>query len=102
MAGQIIGRGRLYFERFAAGTTTPENGELYFGNTPELTLNQSAETIEHYSSEGGLKELDASVDLSITSGGSRSIWKTSRCGTRVSTRTKPSSRRSIRPTRSRT
>jgi len=62
----VIGRGRLYFDRFLDGTKT-KSGEMYFGNTPELASSGDIEELEHYSSEGGLKELDASVTLSITS-----------------------------------
>jgi hypothetical protein len=67
MTELIIGRGKLFFDPFLPGTKTP-TGEMYFGNTPELTTNNSADSVEHFSSEGGLKELDASVDLQVTSG----------------------------------
>lgn len=62
----VIGRGKLYFDRFLSGTRTP-TGELYFGNTPAFSTNTEAEELEHFSSEGGLKEQDAAVTLSQTS-----------------------------------
>lgn len=58
----VLGRGRLYFDRFADGTKT-KTGEMYFGNTPTLTVTQSNTALDHYSSEGGLKIKDASVTL---------------------------------------
>ena len=30
----VVGRGRMFFGQFAAGTNTVKEGELYFGNTP--------------------------------------------------------------------
>ena len=43
---------------------------MYFGNTPELSLSQSEDTLDHYSSEGGLRVKDASVTLQADSTGS--------------------------------
>ena len=65
----VVGRGRLYFNLFKKGSNTPVSGELYFGNTPELTLTADTETLDHYSSESGLRNLDASVLLEYTQGG---------------------------------
>lgn len=65
----VVGRGRLYFSLFKKGSNTPVSGELYFGNTPELTLTADTETLDHYSSESGLRNLDASVLLEYTQGG---------------------------------
>lgn len=65
----VVGRGRLYFSLFKKGSNTPVSGELYFGNTPELTLTADTETLDHYSSEEGLRNLDASVLLEYTQGG---------------------------------
>lgn len=65
----VVGRGRLYFNIFKKGSNTPASGELYFGNTPELTLTADTETLDHYSSESGLRNLDASVLLEYTQGG---------------------------------
>lgn len=65
----VVGRGRLYFNQFKAGSNTPAGGELYFGNTPELTINTDSETLDHYSSESGLREMDERVLLELTQGG---------------------------------
>lgn len=65
----VVGRGNLFFNLFKKGSNTPVSGELYFGNTPELTLTADTETLDHYSSEEGLRNLDASVMLEYTQGG---------------------------------
>lgn len=65
----VVGRGRMYFNQFKDGSNTPAGGELYFGNTPELTINTDSETLDHYSSESGLREMDARVLLELTQGG---------------------------------
>lgn len=60
----VIGRGRLFFDKFLDNTKTP-TGERYFGNTPAFTLSTSVNTLDHYSSEQGTKEKDLSVNLSV-------------------------------------
>lgn len=65
----VVGRGQIFFSLFKKGSNTPVSGELYFGNTPELTLTADTETLDHYSSEEGLRNLDASVLLEYTQGG---------------------------------
>lgn len=59
----VIGSGKVYFDKFLPGTKTP-TGERYFGNTPELSESQSAETLDHYDADGPAKQKDDSVDLS--------------------------------------
>lgn len=66
----VVGRGRLYFDQFKTGSNSSAGGEMYFGNTPELTLNTDSETLDHYSSESGLRNLDMTVLLEMTQGGS--------------------------------
>ncbi len=65
----VIGRGRLFFGQFAPNTRR-SRGELYFGNTPELSLSQDEDTLDHYSSEGGGRVKDDSVTLQTDSSGS--------------------------------
>jgi hypothetical protein len=58
----VIGRGRAFFAPFVAGTQNP--GPFgYFGNTPELSITVTPQTLKHYSSEGGVKETDEEVTL---------------------------------------
>lgn len=65
----VLGKGKVFFDRFANGVTVTANtqgeGERYFGNTPEFSTSSSAEALDHYSSEGGLKTKDDSVQLSL-------------------------------------
>lgn len=65
----VVGRGRLFFGQFKANTRVAR-GQLYFGNTPALSLSQSEDMLDHYSSEGGVRVKDASVSLQNDSAGS--------------------------------
>jgi hypothetical protein len=62
-------RGKLFFERFAEGidivATTRGDGERYFGNTPGFSVAFAAENLDHFSSEGGVREKDDSVQLTL-------------------------------------
>lgn len=64
-----LGRGKLYFDLFKPGTNVG-SGERYIGNTPELSLSNETETLDHYNSDEGLRELDMSVLLEVASNGS--------------------------------
>jgi hypothetical protein len=66
MAAQnyTLGRGRVYFSRFLPGTQTPAGYE-YIGNTPEFSLTIESETLDHYSSDEGIREKDDSVPLQV-------------------------------------
>lgn len=55
-----IGKGRLYFDQFIAGTTRG-SGERYFGNTPELTNAADIETLDHFDADQGLNVKDESI-----------------------------------------
>lgn len=69
----VVGRGRTFFDKFKKGSNNSEAGELYFGNSPEFTLTTDSETLDHYSSERGMRELDASVLLEMTQGGNFTV-----------------------------
>lgn len=60
----VIGRGRVFFDRFLDNSKTP-TGERYFGNTPDYTEAVTVNSLDHYSSEHGTKEKDDSIDLSV-------------------------------------
>lgn len=66
MAGEgkeyVIGKGRLFFDKFPAGTKTP-TGERYFGNTPELSQSIATDTLDHVDSDEGLNIKDESVTI---------------------------------------
>jgi hypothetical protein len=64
-----LGRGKVYFSRFIAGTETPE-GFRYLGNTPEFSLTIESNDLDHFNSDEGIRELDDSVPLEVTRTGS--------------------------------
>lgn len=64
-----LGRGQLHFGQFAPGTQEPR-GERYFGNTPDLGYNAEEETLDHYSSDDGIRRKDESVSLQVDYAGS--------------------------------
>lgn len=64
MANTVLGRGKLFFDRFLDGTDT-NTGERYLGNTPSFGLSVETQELEHYSSEEGLRVKDLSVTLQI-------------------------------------
>lgn len=64
-----VGRGELYFDQFAPGTTNT-TGERYLGNTPEFNTTSETEDLEHFDSDHGLNEKDDSVTLSNARSGS--------------------------------
>lgn len=66
----VVGRGRLFFDKFKDGCNNSEHGELYFGNTPELSVSSDTETLDHYSSDFGLREKDLTVMLEHSRSGS--------------------------------
>lgn len=66
----VVGRGKLYFDKFLAGTKTVSGTERYLGNAPEISLTQSEETLDHYASTGGVNVKDASVSLQNDMSGS--------------------------------
>ncbi|AEY69567.1 hypothetical protein AH2_00057 [Burkholderia phage vB_BceS_AH2] len=64
-----LGRGELYFNKFKPGTQVGI-GERYFGNTPSLSANVQSDNLDHYNSDRGVKEKDASVVLQTNRTGS--------------------------------
>jgi hypothetical protein len=64
-----LGRGELYFNKFKPGTQVGM-GERYIGNTPAATINVQSDNLDHYNSDRGVKEKDASVVLQTNRTGS--------------------------------
>ena len=63
-----LGRGEIYFAR--RDSLGRLGGERYLGNTPEFNTNFESETLDHFSSDRGIREKDASVILQINRTGS--------------------------------
>lgn len=68
----VLGRGKLYFAPFASGTQTP-GGERDFGNTPDFKFSIKTSMLDHYSSQGGIKEKDDSITLEVDRSGSITV-----------------------------
>ncbi len=63
-----VGRGEVHFSRFKPNTQLPE-GYRYLGNTPEFSLTLESETLDHYNSDRGIREKDASVTIEVARSG---------------------------------
>lgn len=68
----VLGKGRFYFERFAAGATTGA-GEEYIAQTREGAFSVSSETLEHYDADEGLNVLDEQVTTQVDVTGNFSV-----------------------------
>jgi hypothetical protein len=66
---QVLGSGRILFDRFADGSTDASGVYRYFGNSTAFALNQSQETLDHFDADNGIKQKDLSVQLSADTGG---------------------------------
>lgn len=63
-----LGKGEVYLSTFKTGTQKPA-GFRYIGNTPELSVKISSKTLDHYSSEAGIREKDQQVITDIDRAG---------------------------------
>jgi hypothetical protein len=57
-----IGRGKLYFDKFIPGTTTP-TGERYLGNSPSVNVTSTYQDLPHYTSDYAVREMDDNFTL---------------------------------------
>lgn len=57
-----IGKGYVYFAPFQPGTMVHQ-GYKFVGNCPSFSLNHTAETLDHYKSTCGIRQLDKQVIL---------------------------------------
>lgn len=69
MGNQTLGRGKVYFSLFKSGTYTPA-GWRYIGNTPEMSLTINNDTLDHFSSDEGIRVKDKSIVLQTNTTGS--------------------------------
>lgn len=64
-----LGRGKVFFDRFAPNAVvtalTRGEGERYLGNTPEFSTTSESEDLEHFDSDGGIRTKDDSVQLTL-------------------------------------
>jgi len=64
----VIGKGKLFFDKFMAGAKLG-TGERYLGNSPELSSNQSQDTLDHIDADQGLNVKDEQITISNDLGG---------------------------------
>lgn len=69
MADYVLGRGKLFFDPFTAGTKT-KTGQRYLGNTPEFNLTLESEKLDHFNSDEGVRVKDDSALLELNRTGS--------------------------------
>lgn len=69
MKNYVIGRGKVFFDKFTEGTQT-KTGERYIGNTPTLTTTGTYQDLPHYNSDEGIREQDDNVTLQVDRNGS--------------------------------
>lgn len=67
----VVPRGKALFARYLTGTQTP-GVFREMGNCPEFTLTRSADTLPHYGSQGGLKQLDEEIAIDSSLNGTLS------------------------------
>lgn len=60
----VVGRGKVYFKPYLRGMTTGGT-KGFLGNVPEFSLAQNVTNLDHYSSTGGLKVKDKTVQLQV-------------------------------------
>lgn len=65
----VLGRGEIDFSRFKSNGQVPE-GFRYIGNTPEFNLTIESENLDHFNSDRGVNEKDASIVLTTNRTGS--------------------------------
>ena len=72
---RLVAAGKCYWDQFtAAGVKT---GERYLGLTPGFTVSVKSDTIESYSAESGVRQLDDRTLVSVTRTGKISIRQVS-------------------------
>jgi len=64
-----LGRGKLFFAQFLAGTKTIDKGERYIGNTPAFGLNVESEILDHFDSDSGVRIKDDAALLQLIRSG---------------------------------
>ena len=72
MSNLVLGRGKVYFDRFAPGTQT-KTGERYMGATPSFSVSAETQELDHFSSEEGLQVKDESVTLRVDYSGALTV-----------------------------
>jgi hypothetical protein len=65
MNNYTLGRGKLYFDKFASSSSVVLTGERYFGNTPSFGISVASTALDHFDADNGIKVKDDSVTLEL-------------------------------------
>lgn len=68
-----LGRGKVYLGRETTFDQFATIGERYVGNSPGHTLNIESTSLDHFNSDGGINELDASVTTQVNRSGTLTL-----------------------------
>ena len=63
--GYTLGRGKVFFARFTDEVTATPGPFRYVGNTSEFNIGVEEEVLDHYSSDGGIRETDRTIELEL-------------------------------------
>lgn len=58
---QVVGAGKLFFGAFPGDAYTDSIALRYLGNTPEFSISQSLQTLDHYNADSGLRKKNISI-----------------------------------------
>lgn len=64
-----VGRGKVYLARETSFDVWDQVGERYVGNSPGFMINVDATVLDHFNSDGGINELDASATTQVSRAG---------------------------------
>lgn len=68
-----LGRGKVYLGRETTFDQFATVGERYVGNSPGFVLNIESTSLDHFNSDGGINELDASVTTQVNRSGTMTL-----------------------------
>ncbi len=63
-----VPRGKIFFAKYLSGTQNP-GPFRELGNCPEFTLNRESNTLQHFSSQSGMRTLDEEIVIEATLNG---------------------------------
>ena len=69
----VLGRGKVYLALETSFDAFDTVGERYTGNSPGHVLNIESQSLDHFNSDGGINELDASVVTQVNRSGTLTL-----------------------------
>jgi hypothetical protein len=71
MANYVLGKGKVYIDELDGNGN--KTGEFFFGNAPGFEVSVESESLDHYSSTGGIREKDEEVTTQVTRSGTITV-----------------------------